>query len=97
MNESSFFGIGSPANFEPVGSPTAEQHALRSLQNLLRIDPGAFHEFVDPQSPTSSALSTAVRGNKMDAVTVNSKPIMFSLSFFCGGFFRNLSGRVVAN
>ena len=53
----------------PSGSPTAEQHALRSLQNLLRIDPGAFHEFVDPQSPTTSALSTAVRGNKMDAVT----------------------------
>lgn len=52
------------------GSPTAEQHALRSLQNLLRIDPGAFHEFVDPQSPTSSALSTAVRGNKMDAVKI---------------------------
>ena len=72
----------------PSGSPTAEQHALRSLQNLLRIDPGAFHEFVDPQSPTTSALSTAVRGNKMDAVTC--------LVFFCGCFFKDVS-RSLAN
>lgn len=52
------------------GSPTAEHHALRSLQSLLRHDPGAFHEYVDAKSPGASALSAAVRGNKLDAVKI---------------------------
>jgi len=52
------------------GSPSAEHQALRSLQSLLRHDPGAFHEYVDNKSPGASALSAAVRGNKLDAVKI---------------------------
>ena len=53
-----------------AGSPTAEQQALRSLQSLLRQNPGAFHEFLDAKNPGVSALSAAVRGNKLEAVKI---------------------------
>ncbi|CAK9059571.1 unnamed protein product [Durusdinium trenchii] len=51
-------------------SPSRSQVALRSLQSLLRSDPSAHAFYQDPSMPGGSALSAAVRGQKIEAVKI---------------------------
>lgn len=56
--------------FQSIFQAALDGKGLASLHALLRVQPEAFQEYSDPGTPGTSALSAAVRKNKMDLTKI---------------------------